>query len=266
MDVFAAAGTVTGYTHDQLDVADAGVVRNAVLESGADLVLNAAAYTDVEGAEDDADAAFRTNEAGAQNVAEACAHADRPLMFFSTDFVFDGDKRTPYEPDDPIDPSGVYAESKAAGEMATRKACPRHFIVRTAWLYGMGGNNFVEKILRAAELRPSLKVVEDEIGSPTYTHDLAEATLALCATTAYGTYHAVNAGACSRFEYARAILRLAGVSTPVEPCSAAEFPTKAPRPAYSVLSNAKLEAVCGFRMPAWEDALARYLIRTGRRK
>lgn len=265
-DVFAAAGPVTGYTHLEIDVSESHAVRTAVAESGPDLVLNAAAYTDVEGAEDDPPAAFRTNEHGAQCVAEACAAVNCPLIYFSTDFVFDGGKRIPYEPDDPIAPKGVYAQSKAAGEAATRETCSKHFIIRTAWLYGIGGNNFIEKILRAAQTRPLLRVVNDEVGSPTYTVDLAGAALALSATTAYGTYHAVNAGYCSRFEYASVILRLVGLSIPIEPCSAAEFPSKAPRPAYSVLSNAKLEAVCGYRMPPWEDALARYLKRTERLK
>lgn len=133
-------------------------------------------------------------------------------------------------------------------------------IIRTAWLYGPGGNHFVEKILRAAAARPCLRVVEDEIGSPTFTQDLCEATRALCQVNATGVFHAVNKGACSRFEFAQAILRLAGINIPVEPCKAAEFPSAAPRPSYSVLSNAALESACGFHMPPWEDALARYML------
>jgi len=158
-------------------------------------------------------------------------------------------------------PRGVYAESKAAGEETTRMANPNHFILRTAWLYGPGGNNFVEKILRAAATQAEVKGVQDEVGSPTHTFDLAEATRALCKTTAYGTYHAVNAGRCSRYEFIREIFRLAGVRTPVTPCSMAEFPMKAPRPAFSALSTQKLTAACGYVMRPWQEALSHYMQR-----
>lgn len=259
VDVFSTEGPATGLTFAELDITDERALRTAVRRVRPDLIVNAAAYTDVERAESERDAAFRVNEEGGRLVARQAAEHNVPVVYYSTDFVFDGTKRRPYETGDPIDPRGVYAESKAAGEAATREACAKHFIVRTAWLYGIGGNNFVEKILNAAPSCPSLRVVDDEVGSPTYTRDLAEATRALCRTAAYGTYHAVNAGACSRFAFAQAILLAAGIATPVEPCSASEYPSKAPRPAYSVLSNAKLEAACGYRMPPWEDALRRYM-------
>ncbi|MCC6486886.1 MAG: dTDP-4-dehydrorhamnose reductase [Candidatus Hydrogenedentes bacterium] len=259
VDVFSREGNITGLDIPELDITDADALRAATQRFRPTLVVNAAAYTDVEGAEDHRAAAFAANEEGARNVARLAAQLGVPTVYFSTDFVFGGSKSTPYAEDDPVAPRGVYAESKAAGEAAVREACAQHFIVRTAWLYGAGGNNFVEKILRAAAARPRLRVVNDETGSPTYTRDLAEATCALCKTTAYGTYHAVNAGACSRFDFARAILRGAGVKTPVDPCTASEYPSKAPRPVYSVLSTEKLRAACGYTMPPWEDALRRYL-------
>lgn len=259
IDVFAVAGPTTGLTYAELDITDETALRAAVERTQPEIILNSAAYTDVERAESDYDAAYAVNEGGARNVAQIAAAREVPVVYFSTDFVFDGTKTTPYEADDPIAPRGVYAESKAAGEAATREIWERHFIVRTAWLYGIGGNNFVEKILAAASKRPLLRVVSDEVGSPTYTRDLAEATRALARTAAYGTYHAVNEGTCSRMEFAQAILKTAGVSTPVEPCAAAEYPSKAPRPAYSVLSNARLVASCGFTMPHWTDALQRYM-------
>ncbi len=250
---------VTGVDMDVIDVADADAVTKAIKDTGAQLVINAAAYTNVEGAEDDRETAFRVNETGALNVARACSDLDVRLVHYSTDFVFGGTSDHPYEPDEPVAPRGVYAESKAAGDRAVADTCEKYFLLRTAWLYGVGGNNFVEKILAAAKTRDSLTVVTDEVGSPTFTGDLAEATAALVKTDAYGIYHCVNAGSCSRFEFARAILSGAGMTTHVEPCLAEAFPSKAPRPKYSVLSNAKLEAACGYQMPSWEDALARYL-------
>jgi len=262
MSLFEESGDDTaGGDLPELDIAEPRQVEAALSAFRPDVVLNAAAYTDVEGAEDDAPGAFRGNETGARVVAQAAAAIGAPVVFYSTDYVFRGDGTRPYEPGDPLEPLSVYGKSKAAGETAVREANPRHFIVRTAWLYGPGGNHFVEKILRAASARPELRVVEDEVGSPTHTRDLAKATRALVATDACGEYHAVNAGACSRFEYARAILELAGVDIPVHPCTGDEFPTKAPRPVYSVLSNAKLEQATGHVMPHWRDGLAAYMAR-----
>lgn len=259
--VFRDCSEVAGHDLPELDIADVAAVRAAVDAFTPGIVINAAAYTDVDGAEDALEVAFRVNETGARNVAEAAAQIGAPVVFYSTDYVFNGAKRTPYLPEDPPAPLGVYARSKAAGEAATRAANPKHFIIRTAWLYGPGGNNFVEKMLRAAAVRPELKVVAEEIGSPTHTLDLAEATLALVRTQAYGVYHAVNAGSCSRFEFAKRIVALAGLTTPVTPCTAAEFPTKAPRPVYSVLSSEKLERVSGYRLRPWEEALEHYIRR-----
>ncbi|MBI5093667.1 MAG: dTDP-4-dehydrorhamnose reductase [Candidatus Hydrogenedentes bacterium] len=259
--VFAVDGPAQGVDLPELDISNAVAVARLLDGAAPDLIINAAAYTNVEAAEEDREAAFRANEDGARHVAEAASIRKVPVVYYSTDYVFGGSKTTPYEPQDAISPIGVYAKSKAAGEKATVGANPRHFIIRTAWLYGPGGNNFVEKILRAAGTRPELRVVSDEVGSPTHTEDLAQATRALCKTVAFGVYHAVNEGSCSRFEFAQAILSLAGVKTPVKPCMSSEFPTKAERPLYSVLSNAKLERVCGHRMRPWKAALERYLQR-----
>lgn len=258
---FRRDGDVLGVDLPEVDVADARAVESVCQEFHPDQVINAAAFTDVERAEDEEAAAFLANETGAAHVASAAALFEAPVLYYSTDYVFGGTRRAPYEPDDPIETLSVYGRSKAAGEAATAAANPRHFIVRTAWLYGPGGNNFVEKILRAAATRPELRVVHDEAGSPTHTWDLAEATAALLATSAYGAYHAVNAGACTRDEFARAIVRLAGLDTKVTPCSSAEFPAKAQRPAYSVLSNARLERNTGYVMRAWEAALEAYMAR-----
>jgi len=261
---FQREGETLGVDLPEVDVTVAEAVADSVDAFRPALVINAAAYTDVEQAEDDTEAAFLANESGAANVARAAAARSVPVVYYSTDYVFDGTKTTPYEPDDPPRPLGAYARSKAAGEAATRAANPCHFVVRTAWLYGPGGNHFVEKILRAAATRPSLDVVNDETGSPTYTVDLADATAALCATEAYGVYHGVNAGACTRYQMAQAILRLAKSDVAVTACSSGAFPTKAPRPVYSVLSNRKLEATTGWVMRPWQAALEAYLERRER--
>ncbi len=257
--VFKADYTVIGLTHAQANIVEGEAVKLAVRDARPDLVLNAAAYTDVEKAEDDERGAFHTNANGAQRIAEASAALEVPVVYFSTDFVFDGTKRDAYTPEDKTSPKSVYAKSKLRGEENTLWSNPQSFVIRTAWLYGPGGNNFVEKIAKAAASRPSLRVVSDEIGSPTYTRDLAAATRALVKTKAYGIYHAVNAGVCSRYEFAQAIVKEAGLETPIEPCSASEYPMKAARPAYSVLSNEKLETASGIVMPEWRDALARYM-------
>lgn len=261
--VFDKEGETLGVDLPEVDIASEEAVFPLVERFRPDLIVNAAAFTDVEGAEDKEEAAFCANKTGAAVVARAAHQIGIPVVYISTDYVFDGSKRTPYLPDDPIRPIGVYARSKAAGEAAVRSVAPRHFILRTAWLYGPGGNNFVEKILRAAASRPSLKVVEDEVGSPTHTFDLAEAIRALGKTDAYGTYHAVNAGQCSRFEFANEILRLAGLGTPVAPCASSEFPTRAERPLYSVLDTTSLERASGYRMRTWQQAIEHYMGRRG---
>lgn len=256
---FQAAGEARGFGRGEVDVCDEESLHRALGKFSPDLILNAAAYTNVDGAEEDLEQAFMTNEAGARHVAEVAAYRNIPVVYFSTDYVFGNAKVSPYEVDDPLSPLGVYGASKSAGETAVRKVCPQHFIVRTAWLYGPGGNNFVEKILRAAATRPTLNVVEDEVGSPTYTKDLAEATFYLVRTRHFGTYHIVNGGACSRFEQARAIARFSELPVEIVPCASASSPGKAARPRYSVLSNDAYEHATGHTMRPWKDALMDYL-------
>ena len=255
--LFTKGGSVTGFDLPEVDISREEHVADALAGPRPDLIINAAAYNDVEGAEDDAEGAFGANEHGARHVAEAARRLGVPVVFYSTDFVFWGESPTPHEPGDPVNPRGVYARSKAAGEAATRAATPRHFILRTAWLYGPGGNNFVEKILRAATTRPVLRVVADEVGSPTHTRDLAEATTALWPTGAYGTYHAANAGSCSRYEFARAIVAKAGLATRVDPCPAADYPSKVSRPPCSILSTRTLTEACGYEMQSWKTRSTR---------
>ncbi len=256
---FRKQGPTKGYSRQEVDVTRLEAVTDAVLEFRPELVLNAAAYTLVDSAEDNEDRAEARNHIGARHVALAAGAAGVPVVYFSTDYVFDGTKRKPYLPSDPVSPRGVYARSKLAGENATRESNVKSFVVRTAWLYGLGGNNFVEKILERAKSKSELKVVDDEIGSPTFTYDVAEATEKLVQRDAYGVYHAVNAGSCSRFEFATKILALAGIDAPIRPCSSSEFVTKAPRPAYSVLDTTSLESAASYEFRPWEEALADYL-------
>jgi dTDP-4-dehydrorhamnose reductase len=233
-------------TRLQLDVTDRDAVRAAI--SGNDVVINCAAWTDVDGAEEHEQEALRINSDGARNVAEAAGR----VIYVSTDYVFDGTKSEPYLESDPVNPQTAYGRTKLAGERATAEANPRHHIVRTSWLFGPGGPNFVETILRLARERDSLRVVDDQIGKPTYTGHLAPKLLELAASEEYGIHHRAGAGECSWFEFAREIVERARLDCSVEPCTTAEFPRPAPRPAYSVLGGEQ-------QLPSWREGLDAYL-------
>lgn len=245
------------------DITDADVVAAVVgvfaSECPGGLFVNAAAYTNVERAEDDAETAYRVNERGARLLAEAARDAGLGFVHVSTDFVFDGAKPGAYVEDDPTNPLSVYGASKLAGERAVAEAYPEALIVRTAWVFGPAGENFPVKILRAARADPSLKVVTDECGSPTYTIDLATGLLALADAGATGLYHLAGSGSCTRFELAVETLRLAGLDVPVEPVSSETSPSRAARPANSVLDCSRSEAL-GVTMPHWREALARFVL------
>jgi dTDP-4-dehydrorhamnose reductase len=233
-------------TRAQLDVTDRAAVREAL--SADDVAINCAAWTDVDGAEEHEDEAMRINRDGARNVAEVAG----AVLYVSTDYVFDGTKREPYVESDPVNPQTAYGRTKLAGERATAEANPRHHVVRTSWLFGAGGKNFVETILRLAGERDVLRVVDDQVGSPTFTGHLAPALVALARTDDFGVHHASAAGSCSWFEFAREILERSGSDAHVEPCTTAEFPRPAERPAYSVLGG-------GPGLPSWRDGLDAYL-------
>jgi len=233
-------------TRAQLDVTDRDAVRAAI--TGDDVVINCAAWTDVDGAEEHEQEALRINRDGARNLAEAAGR----VIYVSTDYVFDGTKREPYLESDPVNPQTAYGRTKLAGERATAEANPRHHIVRTSWLFGPGGPNFVETILRLARERDSLRVVDDQVGKPTYTGHLAPELLELAASEEYGIHHRAGAGECSWFEFALEIVERAGLDCRVEPCTTAEFPRPAPRPAYSVLGGEQ-------RLPSWREGLDAYL-------
>lgn len=250
---------VLAFSRQELDVTDQPAVRRAVRECRPDCVINCAAYTNVDGAEEEAERAVAVNALGVRNLAAACREMDVVLVHFSTDYVFDGQKSTPYTIFDRPAPLNVYGRSKLMGEEYLRLIGPRHYLVRTSWLFGAGGRNFVETILRLAREKGEISVVDDQRGCPTYTRDLARAVLDLAATGAYGTYHVTNAGSTTWYGFAGEILRAAGVSAVVRPATSAELSRPAARPANSVLDPFPLRETLGYLLPPWTDALARYL-------
>ncbi len=244
---------------DEVDITDFGATRELVAGLSPDEVVNVAAFTDVDGAESKAWFAYEINAEGARNVAKAAAAVGSRCTYVGTDFIFDGKKGSPYVEDDAPNPQGVYAKSKLAGELNVQKHADRYLIVRTAWLFGMHGKNFVEAIMRRAETG-NLRVVRDQVGCPTFSVDLSEAIARLLRTEETGVFHCAGSGSCSWFDFAKAIVKTAGMGeVEVWPISSADLDRPAPRPPYSVLDTSKLYRAIGFRMPTWEDALRRYL-------
>jgi len=244
----AAGGRALGFTWAELDVTDRAAVADAL---GGATVINCAGYTNVDGSEAEPDTAHAVNAEGARNVAEAAAR----VLYVSTDYVFDGTKAGPYVESDPVNPLSAYGRSKLAGERATLTASPQSLIVRTAWLFGAGGGNFVATMLRLGEERGELDVVDDQVGCPTFTGHLAEALLALAEGHGHGFLHVAGAGSCSWFEFARAIFERVGMDVTVRPCTTAEFPRPARRPANSVLASERGAPT----LPSWQDGLDAYL-------
>jgi dTDP-4-dehydrorhamnose reductase len=260
MPALAAAGhEALGGDLPELDVTDFARVRGAVAGFHPDWIVHLAAFTKVDECETRRDEAFLVNGLGARNVALAAAAAGAALLAMSTDYVFDGTATSPYREYDAPGPRSVYGASKWAGEQGVREVHPRHVIVRTSWLFGPGGANFVDTILAKARAGERLRVVDDQRGSPTFAHDLAQGLLRLMEAAQYGTYHCTNSGDCTWYELAERALAGAGLRVPLERTDTASFPRPAPRPAYSVLANAYFERVTGWRMPPWPDAVGRHL-------
>jgi dTDP-4-dehydrorhamnose reductase len=251
---------VTAADIAEFDMRDAAATDAFVSAAAPDVIINCAAYTDVDGAESDPEAAFEVNASGAGNVAAAAERVGARVVQVSTDYVFDGTGDTPYAETDEPRPLGVYGRSKLAGERKVAEVSQDALIVRTAWLYGHAGPNFIEKMLSLASSGRVLRVVADQVGAPTNVRDLAGAILELIAVEATGVVNATNRGWCTWFEFAREILDLAGLEDiPVEPVTSEEFPRPAPRPGYSVLSLARLVSLTGKEPRSWQDALAEYL-------
>jgi dTDP-4-dehydrorhamnose reductase len=252
---------VHGVDLEDFDITEAGAVRAAFAASAPQLVIHCAAWTDVDGCERDPKKAFLHNARGTSHVAAACAEMGAGLAYISTDFVFDGEKCEPYSEFDAPNPLSVYGASKLAGEEAARRLVTEHYVVRSAWLYGPGGRNFVDTILAAAATRDVLKVVADQFGSPTYSCDLAQALANVIAAGRVmpGTYHVANGGACSWAEVAAEALRIRGSETRVVPIQASEWPSPTRRPAYSALRSRWLELQGVPPLRDWKAALRSYL-------
>ena len=249
---------VTGLASRDADIRDAERVQQMVRETNPEWIVLSAAYTDVDGCETNPDVAFAVNRDGAVNVAVAAQEVGARLLFLSSDYVFDGKKTIPYETGDERNPQSVYGRSKAEAELRLLESMPDCCIVRTSWLFGVGGKCFPDTILKLAVSRPALDVVNDQRGSPTYVTDLARGLKQLCRQYAQGIVHVTNTEDCTWFEFAREIVRSAGLTTTVRPVSSAQMARPAPRPAYSVLSPSRRQAL-GMEMPTWQDALQRYL-------
>jgi dTDP-4-dehydrorhamnose reductase len=258
--VLAPAHTVIGVDVDELDIADLKEVNDRVAALSPDVLINVAAFTDVDGSEAKEDTAFRVNAEGAANLALACRGRPTALIHLSTDYVFDGKKQGPYLEEDPADPLSAYGRSKWAGEQRIRDILPNACVVRTAWLYGKGGRNFVKAILEQAARKKRLQVVDDQRGAPTYTFDLAGALRRVAEQGLEGTYHVTNRGACTWLEFAKQILVFADrTDVEIEPISTDALGRPAPRPANSVLSCDKFEKATGMHLRPWAEALKAYL-------
>lgn len=247
----------------ELDITDASAVTKYLNEGRFDLIVNCAAMTNVDGCETAEDMAFRVNADAPGNLARASHTTGAKLVQVSTDYVFSGADPEPRVESDTTAPVSAYGRTKLAGEEQVAKACPRHFIIRTAWLYGYVGKNFVKTMMRLGENRDEVTVVDDQLGNPTSANDLAYEILKIAATDNYGIYHCTNEGTCSWADFAQAIMEGSGLDCDVVRCTSEEYaamnPASAKRPAYSALRNKHLEDTVGNEMRSWEDALATYL-------
>jgi dTDP-4-dehydrorhamnose reductase len=253
-----------GLTHADIEVADPDSVRPALMRLGPQVVVNTSAYHKVDVVEGTPERAFAVNAAGARNLAAVCRDLGAVLVHLSTDYVFSGKKGTPYLEDDPVDPVNVYGVSKAAGEMLIRYLWPKHFIIRSSGLYGVAGpsgkgSNFVELMLRLAHSGKPIRVVDDQVLTPTPTHSLARQIAALSTSGRFGTYHATSQGECSWYEFAQAIFELSGLAPVLSPQTTAQSGALALRPSRSVLENHNLALLGDDRMPPWRAGLKQYL-------
>lgn len=248
-----------GTSSKELDITDQAAVKRLMEDYRPDAVIHCAAYTKVDLAEDEPERCWAVNVDGTRSLAAACREIGAKMVYISTDYVFPGTGEQFYEVTDPVGPVNTYGRSKLAGELAVQSLLERYFIVRISWVFGKNGNNFVKTMLRLAETRTELNVVCDQIGSPTYTADLAPLLCDMVQTEQYGVYHATNKGVCSWAEFAEAIFELAGKQVTVHPIPTSEYPTRAVRPLNSRMSQKRIEESEFVRLPDWKDALRRYL-------
>lgn len=262
---FSLGHEVTGVTRHDFDILKEPEIRSCLASVRPDWVIHCAAFTNVDRCESEPDKAFRVNSEGARDVARGCWSVGARMLYISTDYVFDGTKGSPYTETDPANPINVYGQSKLRGEQEVQKVLRDALIVRTSWLYGHNGPNFVEAILAQAGKKNELAVVDDQVGSPTSTRDLADGIARLVEAGAYGPVHVTNEGLCSWYDYAGKILTLAGITgMKLRAVTSAELGRPARRPAYSVLSKDRYYNITGHRLRDWESALAEYLRGRGR--
>jgi dTDP-4-dehydrorhamnose reductase len=260
VDALKAKGhEAVGVGRSELDITDESAVSSFVRNLNPEAIIHCAAYTNVDAAETDQEGAYKVNALGTKYLAEAAKLVDAKMAYVSTDYVFDGAGTEPYEVDHPTKPLGVYGETKLVGEKLLRETLEKYFIVRTAWVYGINGNNFVKTMLKLGQDRKELGVVYDQVGSPTYTVDLAKFLVELIDSEKYGVYHASNDGVCSWHEFAVEIFQQAGMDVQVNPLTSEQFPRPAARPKYSVLSKKRLEEEGFTPMRDWKEALSDYL-------
>ena len=253
------ATDITG-NYERLDITDQDETLQTIRRFSPELVAHCAAYTDVDGCERDLWKAYRVNAHGTFSVAVACDQTNAAILYISTDYVFDGDKDGDYEESDQANPINAYGRSKLGGEVYVRDICKRYYIVRTAWLYGENGKNFVSTILNRASEGKELRVVADQVGSPTYTKDLAEFVASQVGSSSYGVYHVTNKGSCSWYELAVKAIQLAGIEgADIQPIASSEWPTPARRPKRSVLKHISLLMQGRDNLRSWEEALSEFV-------
>jgi dTDP-4-dehydrorhamnose reductase len=252
---------VTTMPYLSMDITDPESVRNTIIASGADAVIHCAAWTAVDKAEEMPEACRKVNAYGTENIAKVCEELDLPMMYFSTDYVFNGNGTRPWEPDDEYEPLGVYGQTKAEGEVAVREHVRKFFILRIAWVFGTNGKNFIKTMLRLSETHDSLRVVCDQIGTPTYTYDLARLIVDMIQTDRYGIYHVTNEGDyISWYDFTLAIFEEAGVThVKVTPVTSEEYGAAAKRPYNSRMDRSKIVREGFEPLPEWRDALRRYV-------
>ena len=259
VDVLSVDNEVCTTTIDTLDITDINKTIKTVKEYNPDVLIHAAAFTDVDGSESNPDLAFKVNATGTRNVAVACQKADCAMVYICTDYVFDGTNSSPYREYDQTHPLGVYGKTKHTGELYIRDLLNKFYIIRTSWLYGYHGPNFVTTMLNLAKKTKNINVVNDQIGSPTYTVDLANAIALLIKKPTYGIYHVTNSENCSWYDFAAEIFKQSKVDVNLKPVTTEEFPRPAPRPKYSVLENYNWNMEGYPRMRSYKEALTDYL-------
>ena len=249
-----------GVDVEEMDITDRTACETVISQEKPDAVIHCAAYTAVDAAEDNLELCRRVNAEGTRNIARVCKAMDIKMMYISTDYVFNGGGQRPWEPDDHREPLNVYGLTKYEGEIAVEQNIQKYFIVRIAWVFGVNGKNFIKTMLRLGKEKGAVSVVNDQIGSPTYTYDLARLLVDMIQTDKYGRYHATNEGLCSWYEFACEIFRQAGMDeVKVTPVDSDGFPAKAKRPSNSRMSKEKLTENGFERLPSWQNALERYL-------